>query len=469
MKMVTEYLNYQEKMKEEIIVVRKYIHDLRSQLDRLAQDEQELAARTESEDKYYLHLKRANRQLEIYENKVENSRQKEGMMITENQRLLETIEGMLYDRALFNGFWSKMVKSLNNSQKFLIDMIERTKFAFNQSEELCLKLDSLKTRSVREKNVHIQNLLNMKRKIDADTIQHDFLRVKGQKRELFHLEPREVKRRNQFKEDFSNKLNLYRAIIETIIQLTGQADLKTSMDYYRNEENKCFQNYNYLNEMNNQIEYLSNSFNKLQNKIDTTKDYNDKKLKYYDEKIDRLTDMLQNEIESSLTLKDEKDQYEKEIGQYLNAVTDILKLMECNLAPLQKKLGDYKKVTIFNLDEFLSVLENKANELLAFIYCNQRKGNLLTESKDLVVRSMKRPQKPLISIPEVVRVQQCAECAEGQDVNRYDDHVVLPFDFETIKARVHEKVEAPEMVYRLHNISNCRLPRSRTIVNRRYL
>lgn len=469
MEMVAEYLNHQEKMNKEIIIVRKYIQDLRSQLDRLAQDEQDLAATTESEDKYYLHLKRANRQLEIYENKAEHSCQKEGMLMTNNQRLLEKIEGMLHDRALFNCYWSKMAKNLNNSQKFLIDMIERTKFAFNQSEELCLKLDSQKTRSVREKNAHIQNLLNMKRRIDADTIYQDFLRVKGQHRQLFKLEPREVKRRNQFKEDYSNKLNLYHAIIEKVLELTDTTNLNKAMEYYNNEDNIYFQHYNYLNEMNNQIEYLSSSYNKLQHKIDSTRDYTDRKLKYFDEKIDNLNDMLQRETESSLNLKDEKDQYEQEIGQYLDTVTDILKLMECDLSPLEKKLGDYKKVTIFNLDEFLSALEDKANESLAFIYCNQRKDDLLLESKDLVVRSMKRKEKSMILIHHVVTVQQCAECAEGQDVNRYDDRVVLPFDFSTIKDIVRDKVEAPEMVYRLHNISNCRLPRSRTIVNRRYL
>jgi coiled-coil domain-containing protein 63/114 len=37
-----------------------------------------------------------------------------------------------------------------------------------------------------------------------------------------------------------------------------------------------------------------------------------------------------------------------------------------------------------------------------------------------------------------------------------------------IKEKLKEKVKAPEMQYRLHTISKCRLPRSRMIANRRY-
>lgn len=407
--------------------------------------------------------------MEIFEGRVQTARQRECLLSTENGKLRELIKDMLFDRAVFNYYWSKIVKNLKDRRKFLLDMIERSNQAFNQGADFLDSLKKLQSRRAMDRDFHVSEMMNMERQIDANQIMNMFLGGKGKKREMAPLEPREVHRRNKVKDDYTNRLNLYNEIIENIKSFTGIPDIKKSMDFYMREENDGFQFYTYLNQMNHQIESLSNNYFKLSTEISASQDYYSQKLKYFDERIQSLHKQLHNEIDKTLKLRDERDKYENEIRRYLDNIMEILKILNCDFSPVESLLGDHKQVTVFNMHSFLSILEQRLNEVLAYVYCDQRKHiEILTDDPKLIVKSLKRSVEETIPIEEIITTQQCAECAEGEDVNRYDEKTVYPLDYEAIKNSMQQKVESPEMAFRLHNLSKCNLPRSGIIAGRRY-
>lgn len=420
-------------------------------------------------DKFANHLRKANRQLEIYEGRVQNSRQHECLLITENYKLRCLIQNMLCDRAVFNSYWSKIVNKLKDRRKFLLDMIERSNQAFNQGADFLDSFEKLQSRRKADRGFHVAEMINMERQIDANQIMNMFLGGKGKKRLMAPLEPREVRRRDDFKYEYSEHLSLYGGIIENIKKFTGIPNIEKATDYYLREENEGFQFYTYLNEMNHQIEYLSNNYFKLSTEILASQDYNHRKVKFFDQRIDDLRKQFREEIDETLSLKDDRDKYEKEIGKYLETIMNILKILNCDLSSVQKLLGDHKNVTVFNVSTFFSLLEQRTNEVLAQVYCGQREpADILNDDPNLIVRSLKRVEEEPVKIEDIITTQQCAECAEGEDVNLHDDNIVYPLDHETIKEGMREKVEAPQMANRLHNLSKCNLPRSGIITSRRY-
>lgn len=484
-KAITRHIKEMEEMDVEIKKAKLEIGHLKSQFVRLQQKKDELSRETESEgkihalfgsiwsfpitDQFTIHFRKANRQLEIYENRVEVSRQHECLLTAENRKLRELIKDMLFDRAVFNFYWSKTVKNLKDRRKFLLDMIERTNQAFNQGADFLDNVKKLQSRRMVDRELHVSEMVNMERQIDANHIMNMFLGGKGKKREMAPLEPREVRRRDVFKEDYTNRLNLYNSIIEKIKEFTGIPEIKQSMDHYMRQENDGFQFFRYLNEMNFQIEYLSNNCSKLSSKIFTSRNYNESKLKHFDQRIEELHKKFSDEINETLKLKDDRDKFEQQIEKYFDTIMEILKILNCDLSSVQMHLGDHKKVTVFNMKEFFSLLECRTNEVLAYVYCDQRKNvDILTDDAKLVVKSVKRKQELPVKIEDIITTQQCAECAEGADVNRYDDQIVYPLDHDTIKAIMRKKVETPEMAFRLHNLSKCNLPRSGVIAGRRY-
>lgn len=268
----------------------------------------------------------------------------------------------------------------------------------------------------------------------------------------------------KLKDEYSKRLNMYNGIIENIKKFTGIPDIKKATKFYVNEENDGLQFYRYLNEMKHQIEFVFNNHSKRFTDIANSQDYNNQKLKYFEERIDELRAGLHSSINETFTVKDDREKYESLIKKYLGATMDIMEMLDCDFSPVEKLLGDHQKVTIFNMHDFLAILEQRINEVLACVYCYQPD----TEDAKLVVRSIVRKQTEPVKVDDMVTTTQCAECAEGTDVNTYDDKIVYPLDHEVIKSIMREKVEAPGMARRLHNLSKCNLPRSGVIASRRY-
>lgn len=390
-------------------------------------------------------------------------------MTSENHRLRNLIKDMLFDRAVFNSYWEKIVMKLKNRKKFLLDMIERSNRAFNAGADFLDSFKKLQSHRTQDKEIAVSEMINMERQIDANEIMDLFLGGKGKRRTMAPLEDREIRRRDIFKGNYSNRLNLYHSIIDNIKKFKGTDNIERAMDIYRKEENDGFQLFNYLNKMNSQIEYLSNDYQMLSTNIFRQKDFHAKKLEWYNQQLTQLNKDLENEINKTLRMRNEREKYESEISKYLDTILEIMKILNCDFSTVQQHLGDHMHITVFNMQKFLTLLENRANEVLAFVYCEQRRhSNILDDDSKCAVKSLKRSHDDPATLKQIIDTCQCAECAEGEDVNRYDENLVFPMDYETIREIVRQRAEAPEIAYRLHNLSKCNLPRSGIIASRRY-
>lgn len=397
------------------------------------------------------------------------ARQQECAITSHNQKLRQMIQDMLCERFVFNRYYFENVKNLKDRRKFLLDMLERINQAFNQGADLLDNYKKLQSRRAMDRDFHISEMVKMERQIDANHIMNLFLGGKGKKRHMAPLEPREIRRRDNFKEDYSARLNLYNSIIDNIKTATGTPNIVKAIDYYLREENEGFQICQYLNDMDHQIEKFANSYFKLSTDVSASQEYNRRKLKYFEERIGSLTKQFDDEIAAKLKMKNDRAKFEGDLQQYFDRLLEIMELLGCDLSPLQKLLGDHKKVNVFNVRKFISILEPRATEVLAAVYCDQRKNaDILAEDSNLIVTSLRRPDQEPVKLEDVITTQQCAECAEGEDVNRYDETTVYPLDHDTIRGNMRAKVETAGLTYRMHNLSKCNLPRSGIIASRRY-
>lgn len=464
---------------------------LKSQFPRLTRKKDELSLETESEgddelfyeivnstqesltyilDKFSDHFLEANRHSDIYEGRVELSRQRESMQVKENQKLRQLLTDMLFDRAAFNLFWSKTVRNLKDRRVFLLDMIERSNQAFSQGADFIESFEKLQSRREADRKFRIAEMVKTERQIDANEIMKVFLGGKGKKREMSPLEPREVRRRKNFKYDYTERLNLYRNIVESIKEFTGIKDVTMIVDDFIVEENNGHQYFNYFHEIKAQIYHMTNNLFDDSKVFLASKYQKNRTLYSFDEQITYLEKTFSEETGKTLEMKSDRDKCESEIAQFLDIIMEILKILLTDLSSIEDLLGDHKNVNVFNMGKFLSILENRLNEVLAFVYSEQRRSiDILTEDPNHAVRSLKRPQIDSVNFKDVITTQQCAECAEGEDVNRYDEEIVYPLDHETIKVNMRKKVEGPLMTYRLHNLSKCNLPHSGVITGRRYV
>lgn len=462
------HVNGQESIQTEIDTIKTQIAHINTQIKRLDAERFRTTKVALTDLQYNMNLKKSQRNLEILENRLDVSRKQECLCIAQNSKLRAFIEHMLFDRALFNKLWQKMMVQLCYDKKFLMDMVDRAVLAFHQGAELCNKFDTLREKSARDKRMHIIEMLDMIRNLDADHKLHTFLDAKQKHRQLFDLEPREYRRREMFHEEHMTKTNFYKRVIDKITKFSEVQDIQAAIEKFTIMDDEYFAHFNYMNNLNHQIEFLNECLRKIYTNIDALGGYNISKEKYQIEAVEEYNRQLATETEKTFEVQAKNDNTAKNLKKYFDTITDIFKKLRSDRMPLDIKLGDHSKVNTFNVQQYLSIIEARLNTIIKYVYYKERKeaGSEIKESK-MAVRAVERSKSDPTILQDIVLVQQCAECAEGE-VNRYDEEIVYPMEMDAIRAKVRAKTDAPEIQYRLHNLSKCRLPRSRALVNKRY-
>nr|XP_029721840.1 outer dynein arm protein 1-like [Aedes albopictus] len=461
--LVEAHVRVQDDLDSKMNGIRTEIRHLESQMKRLDKERKELQKVSQSDYYFYNRVSKAKKRLATLEDRLYHMKKREATNISKNHKLKSVIKDMLVDRKLFHQHWRRMIDQLGYDKKFLIDMIERTILAFNQGEELCHKIDAVKSHAAREEKSQRQEMMELQRRINNDQKNHEFLRVKGFHRDMCDLDPREVRRRNMMKEDYGKKLELYQKIIEKTKLFCGVDEISQMIEKYQKQEDTFFAHFNYLNELNHQYEQLNCILMDLYTNVDDLKEQKLRKEVSQDRAFKELHEKLLKESEKSQKLQSTVKSNDSEILTQFEEIDEILLAVGYDRADVKNLLGEHRKVTKQNVKRFLAALEVKLNELLAVVYTH-----LQPEDEPALRRPVARPSQEIIRMEEVVTTQQCAECAEGQDVNKYDEAIVLPKEKSEIREGMKAKVKAPDMQYRLHNLSKCKLPRSRILVNKRY-
>lgn len=461
------HVNAQEFIQKEIDEIQIQVSHIRMQLKRLDATRFALSKTATTDLQFQTNVVRLRKYREMLENRLDVMKKQECAQVAQNSKLQAYIDHMLYDRALFNKLWQKMILQLSFDKKFLIDMVDRAVLAFNQGADLCNQIDVLNEKSDRDKKMHITEMLDMIRKLDADAKQSTFLRVKGQERPLNDLEPREYKRRDMFREEQSTRTKYYKRIIEKVVQFLGVDDIKSAIETFNKSDNEYFGHFNYMNNLNHQVEFLSECLQRIYTNIDGLREYNHNKELLQSQTIETLNAELKAKKDRTSEIENENKRSADRLVTYLKTINSLFGTLKCDRSSLDIILCDQTNTTTHNVNLYLSILESRLNEVLNYVFFAERSPDKKAPPKIKSVRSAAREHTNPTALTDIVLVQQCAECAEGE-VNRYDEEIVYPMAKNEVLAKVRVKTEAPEIQYRLHNLSKCRLPRSRMLANKRY-
>lgn len=465
MNQLEHHVDTQEQLQADLTNVKIEIKHINMQLKRIDRHRFQVASKAVSDHAYATTLEKSQKNYERYEDRLDVSKKHEQILIDKNFNYKSIIDNLLHDRALFNKLWKKMINQLSHNKKFLIDRIEGAVLAFNKGADLCHKLESLREKSIRDKKMDVIKQRDMIRQIDANEKMYEFLGRKGNRRELNDLEDREYKRRKIFCDEHNRTTQMYVEILQKVNDYYGVSNIQAAGRKFYERDHEYFGHYNYMNDLNDKIEYLNASLSTIHQNINGNRKQSDMDAANRHRKLAELSDTFLNSQKISDEINFELQENKIELNNYFGSIGELFQLLRCDATKLNARLGDNKKVTQFNVNQYMSILEKRLNNVLNYVYYAQPPDS---DANKLIVRSVAQKKIDPTRIEEIVLLQQCAECAEGEDVNRYDEEIVLPLEKNEIRKKVRVKVQAPEMQYRLHNISKCVLPRSKQLVNKRY-
>ncbi|PSN46817.1 hypothetical protein C0J52_11196 [Blattella germanica] len=460
---LNQLLNLTDKYDADIKAEKMQIAELNWQIKKM--DREVMALKKNDVGEHVMHLRdlKTLRNVRNLENRLGVITSKFNMVVASNSKLRGEISHLLKERAHFNKLYMQLIAHLNAGKKVMVDLIEQATLAYDQREEAQNKLRALKQRGKQDLLVQSQEMRELQRRLDHDAKLQDFLGVKGQRRIMADLEAKEALKRKKKREDTEQMIATYEGILVQIKEFTGESDIDRLSAQFVKQEEENFAIFNY-------VESLQEQVCDLRRKIEDQRELSSKRALQQQETLSRLRKTLEQKQDDAEAAEMKLADCNKVMNNLLDGIQHIFHMVRCDNAPILALLGDNAHVTSYNVMLYLGIIERRTNDLMNVVFYLQQltsPGELEEETK-VQLRDLSKPRH--LGLEKIVPTNPCPLCVEQDEMTRVEDEDVLPLSRDEIKDRIlyFEVDPEHELAERLHNVSACRLPRSRKIIQRRY-
>ena len=150
-----------------------------------------------------------------------------------------------------------------------MEVIENSKQAYEHREEAQTRMMMMKDKEDKDRSQLNAELKELVRIIDHDKKLKEFMKIKTQERQedeelVTYRKKKEAElAEKKRKEKEEHSVEAYEAKFKEIEQITGERDLDKLVEKFIQVENKNYALFNYVNELNNQVELLQEQIDQV--------------------------------------------------------------------------------------------------------------------------------------------------------------------------------------------------------------
>lgn len=307
------------------------------------------------------------KQIRVMENRLDKSITKFNQQLAVNCRLRQEIDHLRQEKGVFDNLYKKLTKELECIKSEMNEVIGEASQAYEERDEAQTKMIALKERSEKDICQHEIEMKDLLRIIDHDNKLKEFMMVKSNDRTEYKEEEDAKKKKNAGDKDSdAEKLQIesYEEAFERIQEITGMDDIDTIVKDFIKKENENFALYNYVNELNDEVEHLQDEINGMQLEIE--------KFQEEDIKLEEDRKKMLKEMEGKADkARIEKEQAEEKIrsinkvlDQLKSGVGSLFKNINCDPSSISDMLGCDAGITEKNILQYMGIIEHRTMELL---------------------------------------------------------------------------------------------------------
>jgi hypothetical protein len=189
--------------------------------------------------------------------------------LTQNARLRDELDSLRVERARFEELHKKLEKEHESLRREIADVIENSTSAYDQREEAQTKMILMRDKEEKDKTQLNTELKELIRVIDHDKKLKEFMKIKTQERQEDEelvtwrkkKEAEAAEKRRKEREEHS--VEAYETKFKEIDEITKEHDLDKLVERFIQVENKNYALFNYVNELNNQVELLQEQIDQV--------------------------------------------------------------------------------------------------------------------------------------------------------------------------------------------------------------
>lgn len=322
------------------------------------------------------------KQIKVLDNRLDKSLLKYNETIASNKVLRQKIDEYRRERIVFDVIYKKIERDLHEKKKEMTAIINDSKNAYQARDKSQSEMRSLQSQAEKERSDFELEFKELGELIKQQQVMLEQLRLKQFERSndenvvtTYINEERTgdmtnvmnnwgVGNKDKNLAPLSQeKIHSYEEMLLKIQESTGLYDINEIVNKFMEAEEQNFSLFNYVNDVNSEIERLEHSISNMRNQIE--------KYKGQDASSNTQRKKTVRDLEDRLTKTDRKaEEYEgrynlavRTINQLKNGIQSIFTRIGATSASVDEMLGN-QGVTESNMMQYLGIIEQRTTEIL---------------------------------------------------------------------------------------------------------
>ena len=322
------------------------------------------------------------------ENRLDEMTKKFSKALTDNLHLREHLNHIEGQKMRFLDLSRRLQIEIEEGKKEINSILEMATAQYNARDEAQHRMASLRERADRDLAIYSAEIKDVMRVLEHDRKLHDFMTTKAEDRVSIleqELLARTLKKLETQLSGLTQEANKYEDIFEQIKDATDIDDTDTLVESFIENEDQNFALFNYVNNINTEIENLQEEIKRLKEEIDlimTEGVENDTRRK---EILQELEEKMANVTEESTSMRKQYKVSRRLLEQLKPKIESIFNSTKCDRSTITDLLGRGVTVGDNNVMQYLGIIEQKCNEHLQTKALHKIKTAIVEEAKEIPI------------------------------------------------------------------------------------
>lgn len=320
------------------------------------------------------------KQIKVLQSRIDQTLTKFNETLAHNKDLRNRIEEYRKERIVFDGIYKKLEHELHEKKKEMAAVIEDSKNAYNAREKSQNEMAALQNHAEKERLEFESEFKEVGEEIKKQQQMLEQLRLKQFERTqekpalnaiAYDVEDKAadelpgwaLNNKDQSAQLSQDKISKYEESLRNIQESTGIYDINEIVTRFLESEEQNFSLFNYVNDINTEIERLEHSIAEMRNQIEK---YRGQGMSTDTQRKKALRD-LEDKLSRTERKADEYDtRYQRAIrtiSQLKTGIHSIFTRIGAASTSVEEMLGN-QGVTESNMMQYLGIIEQRVSEIL---------------------------------------------------------------------------------------------------------
>ena len=340
---------------------------------------------------------RKQRTLKMLEDKLTKARVKFNEAGAYNKKLRDDIDNLRRERVIFDGVYKRLERTLEEKKMEMAQIVDVSNTAYTARSKAKEQMEALKKQAEQEQLNFEQEWTELSTLIENDDKMKAFVkqrsRAKARGQDLQdqdeHLRQRIIQKNPSITKDKAaqqqalEKVQKYEEAFARIQEATGITDMDELVATFIEVEDQNFSLFNYVNELNNEVEKLEAQMatvrDQIQQHTGETKSSDSERR----QELQELESQVLATERRTLSYETKARRANNTLSVLKEGIEDIFQAIGCTDEGLQAILGG-GGVTETNMMQYLGVIEQRTNEILQMYAAVQTKQQGVEPQESLV-------------------------------------------------------------------------------------